>query len=102
MSRDPTDRRAFDAVLSRGDARVAVEAITRLTDAQAQVRAITLKQEAAGLSSLVLVLADTRHNRRALRDGAPTVAPAFPAASRDILRLLRSGQAPPGNGVLLL
>jgi transcriptional regulator with XRE-family HTH domain len=102
VSRDPSDRRAFDAVLSRGPLRLGVEAITRLTDAQAQVRAITLKQEAAGLTCLVLVLADTHHNRRAVHEGAPTLQPAFPLASRDLLRLLRSGELPPANGIVLV
>lgn len=74
----PDDRRAIDAVLLNGPRRVGIEALTRLTDAQGQVRAILLKQEAAALSCMLLVLADTRHNRHMLRDADPTLRPSFP------------------------
>lgn len=99
---DPLERRAFDAILSRGEFRIGLEAISRLMDAQAQVRAATLKQEASGVDRMVLVLADTRHNRDALRAGAPTLAPAFPLAPRGVLATLRSGRLPGANGVMLV
>jgi transcriptional regulator with XRE-family HTH domain len=102
VSRNPNDRRAFDAVLSGSAGRIGLEAITRLTDAQAQVRAITLKQEAAGLDRMVLVLAQTRHNRAALGIAAPTLAAAFPASPREMLHALRSGRLPTANGIVLV
>ena len=102
VSGDQVDRRAFDAVISRGEVRVGVEAISRLVDAQAQVRAISLKQEAAGLECVVIVLADTRHNRVALRDAEPTLRPAFPLDSRAVLGALRAGEMPRANGVVLV
>jgi transcriptional regulator with XRE-family HTH domain len=98
VSRDPRERRAFDALLSRGSARVGTEAITRLTDVQAQVRAVTLKQEAGGVSPVILVLADTRHNRWALRAASATLDPAFPLSPRIVFAALRAGQRPPANG----
>ena len=60
------DRRAFDAVLQSSGGAIAIEAVTRLVDAQAQVRAILLKQRDASIACVVLVLADTRHNREAV------------------------------------
>jgi transcriptional regulator with XRE-family HTH domain len=102
VSRAPNDRRAFDAVLTGAAGRIGLEAITRLTDAQAQVRAVTLKQEAAGLNRMVLVLAQTRHNRAALGIAAPTLAAAFPASPREVLRALRSGRLPAANGIVLV
>ncbi len=102
VSEDPRDRRAFDAVLSRGTEQLAVEAVTRLTDAQAQVRNLLLKQEAAGLQCLVLVLANTRHNVRAVPQAATTLTPAFPLAPRAVLRRLRSGERPDQNGYVLV
>ncbi|MDQ2689658.1 MAG: helix-turn-helix domain-containing protein, partial [Chloroflexota bacterium] len=60
VTADPRDRRAFDAVLSRGTRRVAIEAISRLSDSQAQTRPVALKLEASGVKCAVLVLADTR------------------------------------------
>ena len=102
VSSDPLERRAIDALLVRDGQRIGVEAVTRLVDVQAQVRAILLKQEAAGIGRMVLVLADTRHNRAALTDGAPTLRPAFPLPARTVLRELASGRLPSGNGVILV
>jgi transcriptional regulator with XRE-family HTH domain len=102
VSADPHDRRAFDAVLSSSVGSIGLEAITRLTDAQAQVRAVTLKQEAAGLERMVLVLAETRYNRGAVADAAPTLLGAFPASSREVLRALREGRTPSANGIVLV
>ena len=102
VSDDPRDRRAFDAVLSGGAGRIGLEAITRLTDAQGQVRAATLKQAVARLERVVLVLAETRHNRAAVLDAAPTLQPAFPITAREVLRAIRAGRLPRGNGIVLL
>jgi DNA-binding XRE family transcriptional regulator len=99
---DPLDRRAFDAVLNDGPHQVGVECLTRLTDAQAQVRSILLKQASARLDRMVLVLADTRHNRAAMRAAAPTLDPAFPLPQRILMRELKSGALPPANGLVLL
>jgi transcriptional regulator with XRE-family HTH domain len=96
------DQRAIDALLTNGAHRIGVEAITRLADAQAQVRTIMLKQEAARLRCMLMVLADSRTNRRALRDGATTIDPAFPMRARGVLADLRGGRQPLANGVLLL
>jgi transcriptional regulator with XRE-family HTH domain len=102
VSSNPLDRRAIDAVIRHGERRIGLEIITRLTDAQAQVRAAQLKQEAAGLDRMILVLADTRHNRDALHAAAPTLLPAFPVAPRAILADLRAGRPPAGDGVVFV
>ncbi len=96
------DRRAFDAVLTRGSGRVALEVITRLTDAQSQVRAALLKQEAGTVDRLILVLAQTRRNRAALAAAAPTLRPSFPAGPRSVLAALRLGHIPDANGIALV
>jgi hypothetical protein len=103
VSSDPRDRRAVDAVLSHDGVHIGLEVISRLTDAQAQVRAALLKQAAAGLDHMVLVLADTRHNRRAVATAAdPTLRPAFPLDSRATLGSLRRDRLPRANGVVLV
>lgn len=51
VTSNPLDRRAIDAVLTAPRGRVGLEAITRLVDAQAQVGAALLKQEASGVDS---------------------------------------------------
>jgi transcriptional regulator with XRE-family HTH domain len=102
ISRNPADRRAMDAVLSRDDRRVGVEAVSRLTDAEGQIRPILLKQQAAGIECVVLVLADSRHNRQALAASGPTVQAAFPCPPRVALAALRRGELPPANAAILI
>jgi transcriptional regulator with XRE-family HTH domain len=102
VSDEPLDRRAFDAVLSDGSDRVGVECITRLTDAQGQVRSILLKQVAGRLGRVVLVLSDTRYNRSVVRSAAPTLDPAFPLSQRRLIRELEAGRLPSANGIVLL
>ncbi len=102
VSTDPLDRRAVDAVVIGAGGRIGLEIISRLTDAQAQVRAAVLKQGSATLDRMLLVLADSRHNRRALLEGTATIRPAFPLGSRALLTDLRAGRLPASNGVLLV
>lgn len=100
VSRDLRDRRAIDAALIRDERRVGVEAVTRLVDIQGQTRPILLKQAASGIGIFVLVLSDSRLNRAALSDGAPTLLPAFPCPARSALAALRSGEAPAANAII--
>ena len=100
VSTDPRDRRAIDAVLVRGGARIGVEAVTRLLDAQTQARSILQKEEAIGLGCMLLVLADTRLNRLAADAASATVGPAFPLGSRAVLADLRAGREPVANGLV--
>jgi transcriptional regulator with XRE-family HTH domain len=102
VTSNPLDRRAIDAVLTAPRGSVGLEAITRLVDAQAQVRAALLKQEASGVDRMILVLADSRHNRAAVREGAATLRPAFALATRAVLRALRRGELPKTNGTILV
>lgn len=102
VTADPRDRRAIDAVLSRGRVRVAIEAIVRLSDAQAQVRAAMLKQNALGVDRMVIALAKTRHNRAALEMAAPTMRASFPCGPRETLVALREGRLPAGNGLVVV
>lgn len=99
VTRDPRDRRAFDNVLRRGSEVVAVEAIARLTDAQEQARRIVLKQTAAAIPVVVLVLGESRHNREAVKIAAPTLIDAFPLAPRTVIASLRAGRTPAANGI---
>jgi transcriptional regulator with XRE-family HTH domain len=102
VSPDPRDRRAFDLLLSRPGRRVAVEAIGRLVDLQAQLRPLALKQQAAGGIRLVVVLADSRHNRHAVRDVADVLVSSFPCRPRTALAALRAGEVPAGDALLLV
>lgn len=101
----PGDLRAFDALLtSRTDprVRVAVEAITRLRDVQAQLRAATIKQQDGGVPRLAVVVKASNANRRALRSAGDLIAIGLPAATRIVLTKLAAGEDPGADGIALL
>jgi len=87
--------------LIRGDVRVAaVEAETVLDDIQAVERRIALKQR-DGAIDVILLVADTRRNRRALA-ATPTAFPGFSRDARSTLRALADGRIPLGSCVVIL
>lgn len=98
----PGDQRAFDALLTRGDTTVAVEAITRLRDAQAQLRSATQKQRDGQATRLVLLINATHANRAALATAADVLATTFPLVTRTTLAALTAGDDPLHNGIVLL
>jgi len=96
------DQRAFDLLLTRGGVAVALEFISRLRDVQAQVRRLTLKQAAAHEARLILVIAGTHANRRAVVEAGGALRDGFPLTSRAILEALRQGRDPGGNGIVFV
>lgn len=98
----PGDLRAFDALLRRNDTTIAVEAITRLRDAQAQLRAATRKQRDGQATRLVLLLKASQANRAALASAADVLATSFPLGTRATLAALTAGDDPGDNGIVLL
>lgn len=98
----PGDLRAFDALLRNGDTTIAVEAITRLRDAQAQLRAATAKQRDGEATRLVMLIKASHANRTALASAADVLATSFPLGTRTILAALAGGDDPGENGIVLL
>jgi len=99
---DAGDRRAWDLVVDGAGWSVGVEAETRLRDVQALCRRIALKARDGGTDRVLLLVADTRHNRHVLRLAADDFASLFPGSRRDALDALRAGRLPPSNAVVLL
>jgi transcriptional regulator with XRE-family HTH domain len=99
---EPGGQRAWDAVISRGSNRLGVEAETVLSDVQAQTRRAALKQRDGGLNRMILLVAETRHNRDALAACRESLREAFPLDTRRILTDLRDGSIPASNGILRL
>jgi transcriptional regulator with XRE-family HTH domain len=99
------DLRAWDAeirgVLPRRW-RCRVEAETRIADGQALERKLALKLRDDPVGHLVLLVSDTRANRRAAATLGAGLRVMFPTAAREVLRSLRAGREPPGNAVLLM
>jgi len=96
------DRRAWDAVVTVRTARIGVEAETRLRDVQAVARKLELKRRDGKVDLVVLLIADTRSNRRAVGEHRPTLRQALPLDGHAILAALRSGRSPGESGIVLL
>ena len=95
------ERRAWDSMLFVDQRRCAVELEMRLRDVQAVLRRMDLKRRDDPTESFILLVADTRRNRRVLAE--------FDGLFRDLPRLrptdvrvtLTGGRLPP-TGVLLV
>jgi transcriptional regulator with XRE-family HTH domain len=96
------DRRAWDATIAARSWTVAVEAETRPTDVQALLRRLSLKRRDAGVDTVILLLAATRHNRALIRSLDETLRAAFPVPGPAALERLAAGQGPGGSAIILL
>lgn len=63
-------------------------------------KALKLRDDGGG--PMVLLVADTRHNRHVLRLARADLASSFPIAGREVLRALVAGRMPVGSGIVLL
>lgn len=99
---NPGDRRAWDALIVLPDARIGVEAETRARDAQELQRRLTAKQRDGGVDHVILLLADTRHNRAFLRSVGAGFLAGFPIDGRSAIRSLAAGRDLGGNAIVLL
>ena len=95
------DLRAWDATIRGRNWRLAVEAETVLDDLQALERKLALKRRDGGLDHLILLVADTRRNRRALAS-APGAFADLPLRIREVVRALAAGRDPGGSGIVIL
>ena len=96
------DLRAVDELITLGDCACAVEAITRLADAQGQVRAARAKQRDLGAAHLILLVKSSHANRRMLREVGPILVESFPVGTRAALRALSAGRDPGGDCLIVL
>ena len=96
------DQRAWDVLIGLDAAQIGVAAETRLRDWQELARREQLKARDDGVSRILLVLADTAHNRDAVREAGAGLRTLFPMEGRAILAALRRGRDPGGNGLLFV
>jgi len=100
---DPRDQRAWDATIEDvAGIGCGIELDTRLIDAQDQLRRVMRKRRDSGIDRVLLVFADTRANRVALRAAMGLISAEFSLDDHAIRAALASGTIPPRNGVLLL
>ena len=95
-------RRAWDGELALADETCKLEAETVLYDLQALDRRIAHKMADDHVERLVLLVADTRRNRRVLREFHTLIGERYPLATRELLAYLGSGRLPPASGYVVL
>jgi transcriptional regulator with XRE-family HTH domain len=98
----PGDRRAWDGLILGPDWRHGVEAETRPRDRQALERRLALKLRDGDVSSMSLLLLDSRYNRDFLRANRDVLVERFPIPGRRVLELLHAGIDPGGSSIILL
>jgi transcriptional regulator with XRE-family HTH domain len=96
------DLRAADVALTRGDTRLIVEVMTRLADLQAQIRAAQLKARDLGATRLIIAVAATHANRRAIADARPALIGAFDLDTRRVMAELAAGRDPGRDAIVTL
>ena len=93
------DVRGWDVVIRGRANRTGVEVVRVLNDVQGLSRRIALKRRDGGVNHLLVVIADTAPNRRALHDW-PTFLPDLPRLNTsDVLASLERGEHP-GDGLV--
>jgi transcriptional regulator with XRE-family HTH domain len=96
------DRRAWDALVRLEDRRAGCEAETHLADLQALERKLALKLRDGAVDMLILVVADTEHNRAVLDRHRGSLRELLPLDGPDIRRALRAGRLPMASGLITL
>lgn len=97
----PPEQRAWDALLDGGDRRTGIEVEMRLRDVQATIRRHALKRRDDPVDGFLLVLADTRTNRRLFSE----IEDLFPELPRvrmsRVVLALEHGVHPPSGVVFI-
>lgn len=95
------DRRSADALMDGERLEAIVEAETHLDDIQALERGIAGKLRDLGVKRVILLVADTRHNRAVIAR-VPELRRRFPIGTRACLAALAQGRDPGGDGLVIL
>ena len=95
------EQRAWDAVLFGRGERTACELEMRLRDVQAMRRRHDLKRRDDPTEHFLLLIADTRHNRRVIREFADLFEDLPRLRPSDVYRALKAGRHPP-TGLLFV
>jgi transcriptional regulator with XRE-family HTH domain len=97
------DARAWDSVIDGHGCVDGVEGVTRFGDAQAiERRAMRKLRDDATVQHLILLIADTRSNRRTLELVRPSLRSDLPLDTRDVMWALGRGRCPGASGVVVL
>ena len=96
------DLRAVDQVIRTDGRSCAIEAFTRLSDLQLQVRRSRAKQRDIGADRLILLVRGSRANRQMLHELGPFLRDEFPVTTRAAMRALAAGRDPGEDCLIVL
>jgi transcriptional regulator with XRE-family HTH domain len=100
------EQRAWDKLLRLVDASprylVGVDIESRVWDVQAMVRRTRARERDGQVDAILIVLADTAHNRRVADELRSVLGPAYATGPRRLFGGLRAGERLVGSGVVLL
>jgi hypothetical protein len=96
------DMRAWDLAVDGPGWTLRLDAETRLGDVQALLRRTALKQRDSAVDCVVLLLAETRHNRATAEAARAPLVAQFPVPPRLALARLGRGATPGGNALIFL
>jgi hypothetical protein len=86
-----------------GHVQIAVEAETRPRDVQAlQRRLASKRRDDPQIAGVVLLLANTRHNRALAKEHVEALRTDFPVSASTLMAALAGGRYPGGNGFILI
>jgi transcriptional regulator with XRE-family HTH domain len=97
-----SDLRSGDCVIGIQGCLVLVEAFTRLANWQAQTASSARKARDLGATRLIVLLAATHANRRALAEADPIRDGSFPIGTKAALAALGAGRDPGGDAIVVL
>jgi transcriptional regulator with XRE-family HTH domain len=98
---DRNEQRAWDAEITGGGERTTIELEMRIRDAQAVVRRYTLKCRDDPAAHRLLLIGDTRTNRRVLAEHPALFAGFARLRPTDVYTAIEAGRHPP-SGLMLL
>ena len=96
------DRRSWDGLAVLRFVRDGVEAETRARDSQELQRRVNGKHKDGAVDHVILLLADTRHNRAFLRAAGEGFRASFSVDGRTALARLARSEDPGGSAIVLL
>jgi hypothetical protein len=96
------DRRSWDLLLRMPGQLIGIEAETRLRDIQGFVRRVREREREGGANTILIVLAESAHNRRVLPQLLEALGPRYSTSARVLLKALREGKPLAGSGVVLI
>jgi hypothetical protein len=102
----PGEQRAWDKLLrlvnSSPTYLVGTDIESRVHDVQAIVRRTRARERDGHVDRILIVLADTAHNRRIVEELGRSLGDTYSTPPRDLVAALRAGTPLPGNGLILI